>query len=178
MLDGFYVLVAPDAPAAEMASRVLGQMGPRASRRRRLAVALAAAAVVLVAVVPLWRGVPSREAKRQPQQVAAINPGLQRMRLAWEAYSPTPSLFVSDAPAGQRYSNVAKETGQSLASVVLYVPGVGGMSGGILADQGGSETSTWRGRVSESLRPLTSSVSQTLGLLLGAWPPDGVSSRS
>ena len=144
-------------------------------------VALATAAAVLVAIVPLWRGasspvpVPERRVSS-----AGPNPALESVRMAWQTYSPAPSLLTGEGPPRERYSNLAKETGQSLASVVLYVPGVGGTGGGILAadDSSAGRKAGWAGAMSEGLKPLTDSVSQTFNLLLGAWPSDEANSRS
>jgi hypothetical protein len=178
MLDGFCALTAPAAPH-DLAMRVLAQWeGPRpaARRARGTLTALAVAAAVVVVVLPMVRVTPGNVA-RPPRPDG--RPALAAVGHAWRSLSPTPSLLDVSAPDPVRYSSLAKETGQSLASMMLYVPGVGGSLGIIDGDEmtAGNESS-WAGRMSDGLKPLTQSVTQTFGLLLGPWSPGDGAGRS
>jgi hypothetical protein len=168
LLDGFYSWTTPEAPA-DLALRVLIEARPQPAPRRRMlvpAAALATAAVVLIAVSPLvWR------ASQQPNQANALadaNIKNQRQRQAFRQLPLVPGLMsIADAPGGDPYAGLAKETGQGLATVVLYVPGVGGTKGIIDVDaDGGQGQPAWAVQMSEGLRPLTNSVTETFNLLL------------
>ena len=157
---------------------MLADLPQRGSRVRRAGLVAALAAAVVVAVVPLWRGTPRTTAKTEVKLVRP-NPALASVRSVWKNYSPAPSLLIDDGPPGERYSNLAKETGQSLASVVLFLPGVGGTAGILNADgPTDGDGATWAGSVSEGLKPIAESVTQTFNLLLGAWPSNDSNSRS
>ena len=75
LLDGFYALATPEAPA-DLALRVLIEARPQPAAQRRMVVpaaALATAAVVLVAISPLvWR------ASQQPSNATAISVATKR----------------------------------------------------------------------------------------------------
>ena len=70
-------------------------------------------------------------------------------------------------PASEHYAELAKETGSSLAAAVLYLPGIGNsLAGG----ESAFEQPSWMGQVSDGLRPVTTSVSDALHVLLRAIP--------
>jgi hypothetical protein len=75
---------------------------------------------------------------------------------------------MSDA-SSDPYLALAKGTGQGLASMMLYMPRIGGAPGTISPNVGSGET-YWPERVSEGLKPVTESVSETLDLLLTTLP--------
>jgi hypothetical protein len=74
---------------------------------------------------------------------------------------------------------LAKGTGQGLASVVLYIPRIGNGPGAIgMATDVINGEPAWPVRMNQSLKPVTESVSETLDLLLRALPLSDSSSRS
>jgi hypothetical protein len=171
LLDGFYALATPEAPV-DMALRVVDELRAEPARGRRyagVAAALATAAVLLIAMVPLLRGTlsPQTPAKPAAQPLAAAAPARQ---LPIERIPLVPELMaIAESSQGDPYAGLAKETGQGLASVILYVPGVGGSRGIIDAQTAGREPA-WAVQMSEGLRPITNSVTETFDLLLDSLP--------
>jgi hypothetical protein len=173
MLDGFYALAAPDAPD-DMALRVVAEMRADRPQARRWAAAvgaLATAAVVLVVVGPLVRRGPQAPtpAAKPLANLASVAPAKQ---LPVEQIPLVPGLLsIAAAPEGDPYAGLAKETGQGLATVILYVPGVGGSRGIIDAEgAGGAGEPAWAVQMSEGLKPITNSVTETFDLLLRSLP--------
>jgi hypothetical protein len=183
LLDGFYALSAPNAPA-DMSLRVLAEMRPQVASQWRLpvvAAALATAAALLVTVTPLLRG-PAQPAKSVDDataihSVAARTPADQRPLEQLPLMSDL--LSIAASPDGDPYAGLAKETGQGLANVVLYVPGIGYGRGIIdIESRGQSEEPAWAVQMSEGLKPLSDSVTQTFNLLMRSLPVSQLASRS
>jgi hypothetical protein len=180
LLDGFCALATPES-AGDIADRVLADLQPPPSPRRRFAVAtmsLAAAAGLLIAVVPLVRS-----DRRAPH----VSPSKTSVAIANQAGSHAggtlesldvnqlpivPELLALRTASPDAYAGLAKETGQGLATVVLYVPGIGGSKG--IVDASGEDEPAWAVQMSEGLKPITDSVAETVNLLLRALP-DAVS---
>ena len=74
------------------------------------------------------------------------------------------------------YAGLAKETGQGLATVIRYVPGIGGSMG--IVDLSGTDEPAWAVQMSEGLKPITDSVAETVNLLLRTLPAVVADSRS
>ncbi len=198
LLDGFYALAAPEAPL-DMAVRVLTDLQPRLSPRRRWAVgtvtlatgalatgALATAAGLLIAVMPLLRSgaQPPSTDSRTLAKLASSDRASPRVAAR---PSTSESLDVNQLPIVPEllalrnadedpYAGLAKETGQGLAAVVLYVPGIGGSKG--IVDASGTDEPAWAVQMSEGLKPITDSVAETVNLLLRALPAAVSDSRS
>ena len=85
-------------------------------------------------------------------------------------------ISIAGTPGGDPYAGLAKETGQGLATVVLYVPGVGGTKG--IIDVEAESQPAWAVQMSEGLRPLTNSVTETFNLLLRSLPGSQLAARS
>jgi hypothetical protein len=183
LLDGFYALSTPE-PAGDIAVRVLADLHPPASPRRRLAVgtaSLAAAAALLIAVMPLLRndrrapiGSLPRINLATSQQVGSHAAGTLEA-LDVNQLPIVPELLALRTAGPEAYAGLAKETGQGLAAFVLYVPGIGGSKG--IVDANGSDEPAWAVQMSEGLKPITDSVAETVNLLLRALP-GAVSARS
>jgi hypothetical protein len=75
------------------------------------------------------------------------------------------------------YADLMKETGRGLASLVLAVPGVGGRRG-ILEPQPANAEPAWAAGVSDSIRPVTDSVTETFNILLRTIAVSDPASRS
>ena len=206
LLDGFCALSAPKSPA-DMAARVLVDIGPSRSSVRRPMVyaALAAAACLLVAIGPLVRwmspedGSLAQKTTSAPLAAKKVSPvslqtsNLQNARSASRLnervllgpamHESLPILAslptLAGDPRGDLYGELAKETGNGLAAIVLYVPGIGGARGIIDAESSVVDPEpAWAVQVSEGLRPVTDSVADTLNLLLKALPVTELASRS
>ena len=183
LLDGFYARVGARRSARHGAA-CRGRIAAAARvRRRRLAIGtgmLATAASVLAVV-----GLLSSNAIRQGEQPS----GAPRVARVTESppnqASLETKLLVSDltslaaSAGGDPYAGLAKETGQGLATVMLYVPGVGGGRGIIDAevDRRAGEPA-WAVQMSEGLRPITNSVTETFNLLLRSMPVSQLAARS
>jgi hypothetical protein len=179
LLDGFYALTTPDVPD-DMALRVVAEMRPTAAPRRRWAIgtaALATAAALLIAVLPIFRGSaePQPGTKTLARNDAPPKPAVQRSPLAQLPQMMPEFLTMAGAPDGDPYAGLAKETGQGMATVMLYVPGFGGGRGIIDAEAG---ESPWAVQMSEGLRPITNSVSETFDVLLQGLPVSQLAARS
>jgi hypothetical protein len=188
LLDGFCALAAPAAPR-DMAVRVLAELPVRPSGARRVALvsaALATAAGLLIVLFPLLR-VPAPE---NPQVASDVLPKpALAARAAAEASLTSPSLesmpilqslpVLSGQGQGDVYGELVKETGSGLATIVRYVPGIGGTRGIIDAESNsGYDEPAWAVQVSEGLRPVTDSVTDTLNLLWQTLPVADLASRS
>jgi hypothetical protein len=206
LLDGFCALSAPDAPA-DMAARVLVDVRPRRSttRGRWVYAALATAACLLVAIGPLVRRMPPEDsplaattepASANGRKATAVALSAQKRRPARSASLPSQRVLLGSAmhdslpvfaslpilagdQPGDPYGELAKETGSGLAAIVRYVPGVGGARGIIDAESSAADPDpAWAVQVSEGLRPVTDSVTNTLQLLLKVLPGTELASRS
>lgn len=155
----------------------LRQPRPRQATRLRWAAPLfAVAAVLLIAVLPMLRGKRPMRLPLNNGAVAIGNPGAAAnnrtvTQVAPKAVSPKTASAVASGqsfdPAAEHYADLAKETGSSLAAAVLYLPGVGGSLAGSEAT---FEQPSWMGQVSDGLRPVTTSVSDALHVLLRVIP--------
>ncbi|MGD9722801.1 MAG: anti-sigma factor [Pirellulales bacterium] len=183
LLDGFYALAAPEAPD-DLALRVVAELRPQPAPRRQLAIAvavLATAATVLIAVVPLWRDQTSAQPGKSLAHAKSLSPPSPSAAAA-QLPLVQDLLAISDAPGGDPYAGLAKGTGQSLAAVIRFVPGVG-LGGGAPETATGSAPAgaaepAWAEQVSEGLKPITNSVTETFYLLLDNLPLAQSSARS
>jgi hypothetical protein len=175
LLDGFYALTAPDAPD-DLALRVLvdvqNERAPRRRFTRRTAI-MATAAAILVAIGPLLHTTPESQVatSNAPQQVAT-RPAAGATRAPLEELPLVPELLsMTNATKGDPFAGLAKGTGQGLANVMLFVPGVGGGKGimDVPPKKVPSERS-WTEPVSEGLRPITNTVTETFDLLIETLP--------
>ncbi len=145
LLDGFYALTTPELPA-DLSTRVLDEIKVRPAGRRRAAIVsaiLATAAAVAVAVyLPGRQGtdaVPkvaqaehlALVTKTDPAAAATRQSGANDVAVRWRKLDEVPLVgpmlkSMSDKDKNtDPYEALAKGTGQSLASVVLYMPGIG-----------------------------------------------------
>jgi len=198
MLDGFYLLTTPEAPV-DLSTRVLAALHaeptvtvPQPSQSRRAmwaASLLATAAAVLLVVLPLVqrsRNATIAEAEpaaktAQPQIVArprivvpsTVSPQLEEIQLIG-------AMLASLAnQKGDPYEELAKGTGQGLATLVLYTPGIGGQKGIMDKNRVPREDDpAWVMQMTEGLKPVTESVTETLDLLLQAIPVMQFAGRS
>jgi hypothetical protein len=154
----------------------------RRGKRRFAASLLAVAALVLIAVLPMFanrRGMrlPSGNdslalAKAGPQASASASPATAQLKPgdAVPHSSGPPSSGAFDPASeqyAQQYADLAKTTGRSLSAAVLYLPGVGGsLAGGEPA----FEQPVWISPVADGLRPVTDSMSDALHVLLRVIP--------
>jgi hypothetical protein len=190
LLDGFYALVTPAAPR-DMSARVLADFTVSVSPKRRLSApsaslaagALALAAGLLIVVTPLLRNAPqavsneSRARHSTGSKASADRPGAKAIAEALDVNKlPIVPELLALRTDEDPYAGLAKETGQGLAAVVLYVPGIGGSKG--IVDANAEDDPAWVVQVSEGLRPITESVSETVNLLLRALPGADGDSRS
>jgi hypothetical protein len=183
LFEGFNARSIP-LVSEDMAERVLDELRVRASRTRRLSfagAALATAAALLIAMVPLRLAGPRATAPRPtPQAIARLSPAphapvplssaeIARLRMPGAVQSMWPTLY--SIYEGDPYSNLAKGTGQGLATLVLNVPGIGGTRGIIdVDDQVVESQPAWAVEMSEGLKPVTETVTGTLYLLWRTLP--------
>lgn len=191
LLDGYAALVAPE-PSPELAARVLDQLQaerPRTAQRLALAVGMfATAAALLVAVLPMFSGSEPevKIAQSEPAEKAATGPrtdlrnrqltvNAARQLSSWPMVGPAlqsvsaPPKVASDPRSGP-YANLAKETGKGLATVALALPNLGGTLGLVDVGRNVANEPSLPEPVSDGLRPLTQTVSETLDLLLSVIP--------
>jgi hypothetical protein len=174
LFDGFYALTTPEPPA-DLGLRVLLETRPAQTPKKRamapLAV-LATAAAIVIAISPLvWRTSQTSNSNAVVQTPVDKQPHpIKRLPLVPEL------LSIAETPGGDPYAGLAKETGQGLANVVLYVPGVGGTKG--IIDVEADNQPAWAVQMSEGLRPLTNSVTDTFNLLLRSLPVSQLAARS
>lgn len=187
LLDGFCALTGPAVPA-DMAARVLADLPARPSRARYAILAgaaLATAAALLVVLIPLVRWSPRDNSQSARRPAPQRPPGAVQLAQSHGSRATAALPILASLPSlagesqGDLYGALAKETGHGLAAIVLYVPGVGGTRGIIDADSGPpSEDPAWAVQMSEGLKPVTDSVTDTLNLLLRALPGTELASRS
>lgn len=179
LLDGFYELTTPLAPA-DMRLRVMADLRPQPAAGRQLrlgAAALATAAALLVIASPLFRGPPEISRTELNHRVRSLATAGARQPLDEIPFVPG-LLAIAESPDGDPYAGLAKETGQSLATVILYVPGVGGGKGIIdVPTDGAAGEPAWAVQMSEGLRPITNSVTETFNLLLRSFPVSQLAAR-
>ncbi len=181
LLDGFYALASPEAPD-DMGLRVVAEMRSRPSPRRRFVVAssaLAIAAALLIAIVPMFRQFGASQSGDSLVARGGGNPAASQTAVP-SALTRIPRLMpellaITESPDGDPYAGLAKETGQGLATVMLYVPGVGGGRGIIDAP---ADQVPWAAQVGEGLRPITNSVTETFDVLLEGLPVSQLAARS
>jgi len=187
LLEGFYALATPEPPA-DLAIRVVDEMRsrPATTRRISLAAALLATAAAALFVIPLWQANRSGEDPAPRSRPLAVNSTRQhdKARAGWNDVDSLPvvgQVLVSmrdDDRTTDPYEELAKRTGQGLANVVLYMPSIGSTPGMIAPGSVVSGEPTWPQRMSEGLKPVTESVSETLDLLLKALPTSQSANRS
>jgi hypothetical protein len=186
LLDGFYALATPEPPA-NLPVRVLDECRSRRWPARRAAFAagaLATAAAAWFVVVPLVQTDSPRQVSRAPFVVES--PSSAKPPLAWNEVDSLPVVgpvlgsISDDDDSTDPYAELVKGTGQGLASVVLYMPTIGGspaMIGGAPNPVTGAPA--WPERMSDGLKPVTEVVGETLDLLLRVLPlSDDSASRS
>jgi hypothetical protein len=195
LLDGFYALATPEPPA-DLAIRVVNEVRARPASSRRVAIltgVLATAAAVLVAVLPLLPSSANRSAKRaaaisRPALASATtgnaSPNGWR-NSGWQEFDTLPvvgPVLVSMSDGDEStdpYMELAKETGQGLASVVLYIPQIGSGPGEMsIATELLNGGPAWPQRMNQSLKPVTDTVGETIDLLWHALPLSDPSKRS
>jgi hypothetical protein len=181
LLDGFYALATPE-PATDLPIRVIDELRVRPAttgRARIVTAVLATAAAVLVALVPWMESSDNRldSGARAPGRPVALASEKSEALSAWNEIDAMPvvgPVLVSmsdDDAATDPYAALAKGTGQGLASVVLYIPRIGSSPGALsVAPDVVNGEPAWPQRMSESLKPVTESVGETLDLLLRALP--------
>ena len=148
------------------------------------AASLATAACLLVLVVQARNGARSAAviAAADDAKVTGQSDPASATRTALAQFPLVPELLaIAESPDGDPYAGLAKETGQGLANVMLFVPGVGGSRGIIDAESnatdGSEDDPAWAVQMSEGLKPLTDSVTDTVNLLLRSLPVDALASR-
>jgi hypothetical protein len=180
LLDGFYALTTPEI-SDDLALRVLVDLKherPAHRRAGRIAAVLATAAALLIAVVPL-------ASNRNAKQVATTEATPKVASKANAAQAPlaelplVPELIsMTSSTKGDPYAGLAKGTGQGLANVMLYVPGIGGSKGIMDVPPTVAKEATWTKPVSEGLRPITNTVAETFDLLIESLPVSQLAARS
>jgi hypothetical protein len=185
LLDGFYELASPEPPA-DLALRVLEVRQQHAGRLRRrwFAVpALAAAAAIVFAFVPLAHNAndPPTAHRQRVQSPNSRGGASAAMALARFDKGPLPYLVMGPgawSDAKDPYAGLAVGTGQNLAAFMLYVPGIAGTKGIIDAEGDASEgDSGWAGQMSEGFKPVSDSVAETINLILDSLPVTELASR-
>ncbi|REK09465.1 MAG: hypothetical protein DWQ37_18710 [Planctomycetota bacterium] len=188
LLDGVAALPVPE-PSADLTARVMSEMRVRPAASRRVALVgavLATAAAVVVALLPL---LPKRD-----QRVATPDPlpaySFHTTEAAVEEFDwanldelpvvgPVLISIRDDDETTDPYEELAKGTGQGLASVVLYMPGVAGPRGFIgTAPAGMRSQGVFPEQMSQELEPVRESVAETINLLLRAVPLADFARRS
>jgi hypothetical protein len=178
MLDGFYALVTPEPPA-DLATRVWADIPGRPSVARRAstaATALAMAAGLLIVAVPMMRDTQ----RQQAPKLTAQAPHRSRPRVGLVAGAlqaqAAPTSATLEADGGDPYSSLAKESGEGLATIIRFVPGIGASDDADVATQ--DDEHTWAEQMEEGLKPVTASVSETFHLLMRALPVTDLVNRS
>lgn len=186
LFEGFRSLKLPEAPA-DMSARVMDAYlaRPRSALPAKAALPAAAAAALLsTAAAVLVAVFLSRGGHRE--QVALVQPPtaqpqvkhLERIKFDLNQWKKVPlvgAVFVSAADGNDEtdpYEQLAKETGRGLANVVLRMPGVAGPRGVRPPEvpYGSDGVSVWPAQMSEELRPVTESVTETFDLILDTLP--------
>ena len=189
LLDGFCALAAPQL-STNLCARVLAEArrpSQPARRATRALGGLAVAGALVVAALPLWRlstrDVASRGARPPAGRLTSASAGAarrgtgtvgarQRGSFQLESLPLLHHLSALGANKGDDvYGQLTKGTAHGLAAIVLYVPGIGGSRGIIDVEPNADESDpAWAVQMSEGLRPVTDSVTDTFNLLLKALP--------
>lgn len=189
LFEGFRSLKLPAAPA-DMSTRVLEAYlaRPRLALPAKAALPAAAAAAVLsTAAAVLVAVFLSRDGKRDevaflsPPVAQSAAPQVKRIEQIkfdldkWKNVPVVGAVFVSAADDDEKtdpYEELAKGTGRSLAGVVLRMPGIAGPRGvrPLEPRLGAEGTGVWPAQMSDELRPVTDSVSETFDLILDTLP--------
>jgi hypothetical protein len=182
LFEGLFALPLPQAPA-DLGTRVLDelQVRPRVSRPVALfAAVFSTAAAALVAVFLTWGSKSEPQVAQVPPTpaaaVQAVNkaPRLEDFQLDLKKWQNVPLIgpaivsMSDDDPNTDPYAEMAKGTGRGLASVVLRMPRLAGPEGIRPPDANGA--GVWPVQVSEELRPVTESMTETFNLLLDTLP--------
>jgi hypothetical protein len=186
LLDGLSALSPPQAPA-DMSRRVLSQLRVRRKVSQYAALASAVLATAAAVMVAAWPMLP--KFSKRPDPAPAVDVTLLQaaayQQFDWADLDQLPFigpvwLAIHDGDeTTDPYAVLAKETGQGLASVVIYMPGIGGPRGFIGTAPGTMGTaSVWPGPMSDELRPVRESLVETIDLLLQVVPLGDLASRS
>jgi hypothetical protein len=155
---------APRASAPSVSPQVRAQASPRPAPGPVASVAArdpAADAAILK----------TAHAAKLPLPTIMTLPNILPLPVMWPMLA---SVYQADP-----YSNLAKETGLGLAALVLYVPGIGGTKGIIdVADNTVENEPNWASQMSEGLKPVSQSVSETFNLLWRTLPLSDLAGRS
>jgi anti-sigma factor RsiW len=181
LFDGFKRIREPRI-ADDFGARVLGRVcQPRSQVRWHFAAmgALAASLLVSVTLLTTRTAPPVGDASgiladRHPAAVAAVHDALGTI----ETLPILQTLSALEVENEDVYGELAKETGSGLAAIVLYVPGIAGTRGIIDGDATPEEgDAPWAAQMSEGLKPVTDSVTETVNLLLKTLPIMDLASR-
>jgi|GEM_PF-5624828 len=196
LLEGFRSMKTPECPA-DMSTRVLEShlSRPRLTFPARAALpAAAAAALFSTAAAILVAVFLTRDA--QHEQVALVAPPVAQAPIAqdpvaqakvkqieqikfeleqWKKVPLVGAVFASAADNDKStdpYEELAKGTGRSLANVVLRMPGIAGPRGvrPLQPSYGPEGVGVWPTQMSDELRPVTASVTETFDLILDTLP--------
>ncbi len=183
LFEGLFAMPVPEAPA-DLSARVVEQLQPRplvSTRLAMLGAVFSTAAAVLVAVHlfsgnGLFNGNNvDKQVAQAPVFVAPLPTGDQPLQ--WDELEDVPlvgpwlAAILYPAEGSDPYAMLAKDTGRGLASIVLRMPGVAGPQGvRPPAPTSVYGSGLWPMQVSEELRPVTESMTETFNLLLDALP--------
>lgn len=191
LFEGFRSLKMPVCPV-DMSTRVVESYvtRPRMAFRTKAALpAAAAAALFSTAAAILVAVFLTRDGQRE--QVAYVSPPVAQPAVAqakvkqieqikfdlaqWKNVPLVGAMFVSAADNDEStdpYEELAKGTGRSLANVVLRMPGIAGPRGvrPLEPPYGPEAVGVWPTQMSDELRPVTESVTETFDLILDALP--------
>ncbi len=191
LLEGFRSLKMPECPA-DMSTRVLEShlARPRLALPAKAALpAAAAAALFSTAAAVLVAVFLTRDGRRE--QVAFVSPPISQPAVAqakvkqieqikfdleqWKKVPLVGAVFASAADNDKStdpYEELAKGTGRSLANVVLRMPGVAVPRGvrPLEPVYGPEGVGVWPTHMSDELRPVTESVTETFDLILDTLP--------
>jgi hypothetical protein len=185
LFEGFRSLKTPDAPA-DMPARVLEAhlARPRLAFAKASLPAAATAALLSTAAAVLVAVFLTRDGRRE--QIAHVSPPASQPKVKqieqikfdlhqWKSVPLVGAMFASaadDDAATDPYEELAKGTGRSLANVMLRMPGVAGPRG-IRPPQpayGADGNGVWPAHMSDELRPVPESVSETFDRILETLP--------
>lgn len=185
LLDGLSALSTPHAPA-DLSHRVMADLQVRRKVSQYAALASAVLATAAAVMVAAWPMLPKFSTRRESPvtQVALQPPGAGYYGFDLAVLDGLPFIgpvwvAIHDGDeATDPYAELAKETGQGLATVVLYMPAIGptGLIGPGPATMG--TASVWPGPMSDELRPVRESLVETIDLLLQVVPLGDLASRS
>jgi hypothetical protein len=181
LFDAFKRIREPQI-ADDFGARVLScvRQSPSQVRWRFVAMGALAASLLVSAALLSTRTAPPKGdssgilADNHPAAVAAVHDALGTI----ETLPILQTLSALEVENEDVYGELARETGSGLAAIVLYVPGIGGTRGIIDADAGPEQgDSPWAAQMSEGLKPVTDSVTETVNLLLKTLPITDLASR-